>query len=643
MSKIFWNCLLFSPAVLGATLVASSTAVAIESKPTNTVIQPQATTTENLSTNIIDTQGTELLAQVTGSNSANSVANTPATTIRQINRYGREGRNLRQPGLRNITRTRRRKGQVTSVSQLSDVQPTDWAFQALQSLVERYGCIVGYPDGTYRGNRALTRFEFAAGVNACLDRITELLQAAISDTVTREDLAILQRLQEEFSAELAILRGRVDALEARAAELEANQFSTTTKLRGEVIFAAVNNFENQGRYGAFSDNAQDEDQAVLQYRVRLNFNTSFSGEDLLFTRLEAGNAQAFNQKVAESQGLQTFNILDRTDDTVQLDKLFYKFPVRDNIRVTIAANKVSWYDFVPTLNPYMEDFDGGSGSLSAFGQRNPIYRLGGGKGLGFEYDFGCKDQYACTYSPFSLSFGYLAAEGENPREGAGLFNGDYAALAQLTFTPIRNFQIGLTYNHGYFGPGNFGFDDGAATGLGSPGDPDDGDSLNSGFVGTGIANTVYGLNAGLNDRRPGSVNIAQSVSTNAYGVQMSWRAADWVTINGFGMYLDGRLINLGDFEIWSYGATIAFPDLFKEGSLGGIVVGREPYMNDLEVPNGLASGLRQDQSWHLEAFYKYQITDNISITPGLTFITNANQNNDNDDLIIGTIRTTFQF
>jgi uncharacterized protein involved in exopolysaccharide biosynthesis len=36
--------------------------------------------------------------------------------------------------------------QVTSVTQLSDVRPTDWAFQALQSLVERYGCIAGYPD-----------------------------------------------------------------------------------------------------------------------------------------------------------------------------------------------------------------------------------------------------------------------------------------------------------------------------------------------------------------------------------------------------------------------------------------------------------------------------------------------------------------
>lgn len=84
--------------------------------------------------------------------------------------------------------------QVTSVSQLSDVQPTDWAFQALQSLVERYGCIAGYPDGTYRGNRALTRYEFAAGLNACLDRVNELIATATSDLARREYLTTIQRL-----------------------------------------------------------------------------------------------------------------------------------------------------------------------------------------------------------------------------------------------------------------------------------------------------------------------------------------------------------------------------------------------------------------------------------------------------------------
>ena len=85
--------------------------------------------------------------------------------------------------------------QVTSITQFSDVYPTDWAYQALSNLIERYGCVAGYPNGTFRGNRAMTRYEAAALLNACLDRITE---------VTDE----LKRLMKEFERELAILKGR---------------------------------------------------------------------------------------------------------------------------------------------------------------------------------------------------------------------------------------------------------------------------------------------------------------------------------------------------------------------------------------------------------------------------------------------------
>ena len=91
--------------------------------------------------------------------------------------------------------------QVTSITQFSDIDPTDWAYQALSNLIERYGCVAGYPNGTYRGTRAMTRFEAAALLNACLDRVTE---------VTDE----LKRLMTEFEKELAILKGRVDGLEA---------------------------------------------------------------------------------------------------------------------------------------------------------------------------------------------------------------------------------------------------------------------------------------------------------------------------------------------------------------------------------------------------------------------------------------------
>jgi len=118
--------------------------------------------------------------------------------------------------------------QVTSVSQLSDVQSTDWAFQALQSLIERYGVITGYPDGMFRGNRAMTRYEFAAALNAALVRINELIAAGFKDRVSEEDLATLQRLRADFAPELATLTGRIDRLEVQIAQLEANQFSTTT-------------------------------------------------------------------------------------------------------------------------------------------------------------------------------------------------------------------------------------------------------------------------------------------------------------------------------------------------------------------------------------------------------------------------------
>ncbi|MDP4831397.1 MAG: iron uptake porin, partial [Cyanobium sp. MAG_185] len=66
------------------------------------------------------------------------------------------------------------KNQVTSVTQFSDVQPTDWAYQALSNLVEKYGCVAGYPNGTYKGGQAMTRYEAAALLNACLDRVTEV-------------------------------------------------------------------------------------------------------------------------------------------------------------------------------------------------------------------------------------------------------------------------------------------------------------------------------------------------------------------------------------------------------------------------------------------------------------------------------------
>ncbi len=190
--------------------------------------------------------------------------------------------------------------QVTSVSQLSDVEPNDWAFQALRSLVERYGVIAGYPNGTYRGNRAMTRYEFAATLNAALTRVNQLIHAGEATLVRKDDLATLQKLQKDFAPELATLRGRVDALEAQTAQLEASEFSTTTKLDGEVILAPTGGFSGNRSIrnsnttpGVFPSGdlstSQGNANPTVVARVRLNLSTSFTGQDLLFTELQSGN------------------------------------------------------------------------------------------------------------------------------------------------------------------------------------------------------------------------------------------------------------------------------------------------------------------------------------------------------------------
>ena len=96
-------------------------------------------------------------------------------------------------------------GQVTNVNQLRDVAPTDWAYEALRSLVDRYGCISGFPNQTYQGSQPLSRYEFAAGLNSCLNQIERLI--ASQGSVAGEDLETIQRLSQEFESELATLGG----------------------------------------------------------------------------------------------------------------------------------------------------------------------------------------------------------------------------------------------------------------------------------------------------------------------------------------------------------------------------------------------------------------------------------------------------
>ena len=500
-------------------------------------------------------------------------------------------------------------GQVNSVSQFRDVQPTDWAFQSLQSLVERYGCIAGYPNGTYRGNRALTRYEFAAGLNACLDRVNELIATATSNLVTREDLATLQRLQEEFAAELATLRGRVDALESRAADIEANQFSTTTKLSGVTIVGIQGRSENRADTPP-RDGVRDTDDPGTNVNVA-NFNqlyltSQFNPRSFLVVGLLAGQGDT---KPTLTRDLVLSYEYDFGND-FQLSDLHFHQLLTKNLAMMVGTKGV---DMVRSFRGPNRVESAANGPLSWFAQRNPILNLDfENGGIAFDWQFAKRASVQAIYSARDIG---------NPGNRAGLFDGNTTAAAQLLLTPAKTFDVGLYYVNNYSPNGSlFSFA---------------GDSC------------LTALNCFAVPGRP--------LQTNAVGATVNWDISQGVTLGGWAGYTNSRIPGeSGDVETTNYMVYLNFPDLLKKGNLGGIYVGQPPKIvsSNLPVGNNVpdlldggngSEGGQPGTTTHIEAFYRWQLNDNMSVTPGVIHIIEPGHTPDSDSITIGILRTSFTF
>jgi hypothetical protein len=418
MVKLFWQSLLAVPAALGAAVAVSGSAIAAE-----------------------------------------------AATAPQVSNLDQDSIQL---------------AQITSVSELTDVLPSDWAFQALQSLVENYGCIQGYPDRTFRGQRSMTRFEFAAGLNACLDVMATLIAQS---GLNPDDLATIRRLQEEFQAELATLRGRVDALEADVAILEAQQFSTTTKLRGQVDMQVIIPFDTMDTQpaGVPGISPVNETSLSVANRARLNFDSSFTGNDRLRIRLQAGDGNALlpfgglaNAGNSDNNfGGSSFNY------NVGVDDFYYQFPVGSRITLTASARGLQGDDWVTsTIVPY-----DGPGVADASGPQ--FYDAGGsssnGAGAGISIAF---------TDNIILDAGYTAGNingATDPSVGVFAAN-NQSYIAQLSYLSDGFLDLGLVYMHNN-GSDNFALDSNGTAAAAGPVDTYAG-LVNLDFGGFFIAGSV---------------------------------------------------------------------------------------------------------------------------------------------------------
>ncbi len=493
--------------------------------------------------------------------------------------------------------------QVTSVSQLRDVEPTDWAFQALQSLVERYACIAGYPNGTFRGNRALSRYEFAAGLNACLDRVNELIATSTSNAVTKEDFTKLQKLTEEFTTELATLRGRIDTL-------EANQFSTTTKLFGQAIFGIQGRSENSADLSPKDGIKETRDNGTkinVISNVQLTLLTQFKNRSFLLTGLQAGNGGTASFNAPRITNDTRLAYEGNTDNSLVLTDLNYRFLLGDKIAVIVGPAGVNP---INTFRGANRIESAGKGPISAFAQRNPILAIGNGTGgLGFDWQMNKR---------ISLQAVYTASKPADSSQNAGLFNGGNATGVQLNIAPTNNINLALNYINSY---------------------------STTGFLGTGIGDDLLAY----------TPTSTSPLTTDAFGATASWQVNPKFTIGGWGGFTTSRIPGQsGSVETNNWMAFLNFPDLLGKGNLGGIYVGQPPKIVSSDLPTGNnlpgilkdsigSAGGQPGTTTHVEAFYRYRISDNINITPGVIFIFEPRHSPNSDMITIGVLRTTFSF
>ncbi|MCG6136532.1 MAG: iron uptake porin [Nostoc sp. LLA-1] len=489
---------------------------------------------------------------------------------------------------------------ITSVSELADVQPTDWAFQALQSLVERYGCIVGYPDSTYRGNRALTRYEFAAGLNACLEQITQLIASSTSELPSKEDLATLERLTAEFQTELTSIRGRLDNLEQRTAQVEAEQFSTTTKLTGNAIFVVADTFGNRANNNA-AVNTADDTNTFFSYRSQLSLQTSFTGRDQLVTNLQAINIPNLGGSTGTQMTRFTFDEGRFASGDLFVANLYYTFPVGDRISVWIGPRTLNFPVYVPTLNPL--NGNGLQGGFSRFGAFNPtVYRPGfDGAGAAVAYRFS---------NQLQLHTAYIANDTQANNPNSGLFDSSFAAIAQLTFSPSNDFNLGLTYTRKYF-------------------------TANSGFNLTGGTGSAFARNPFLQN----------ATTSDNYGLQFNWRLNPRFHVGGWFGYTQANQETDGNNNaiIINSALTLSFPDLFAQGNLGGITLGIPPKVTSNSFQVAGQDREDPDTSLHIETFYRFRVNNNVSVTPIFYLITKPEHNDANGPIWVGLLRTTLTF
>ncbi len=452
-------------------------------------------------------------------------------------------------------------GQVRSVAEFHDVQPTDWAYQAVKALVEKYGVVTGYGDLTFRGNQPLSRDEFVATLNQVLTKIEQLFIAGDLGKI-REDVAMIRRLQTSYGAILKGEGDRANTLDLLTGKLEKQQFSTTTRLAAQLVTA-------------LSDGSNATTTTLA--RVRFTLDTSFSGSDLLRTELEVGTNSGDAISKSQNRGSNLLGTVGFLADgggldyvavtnTVQISKLYYRFRPAKTLTLTVGArlNPRDFIDYNRFANDSLTNFSSSFFMSNPLIVQNQVDRPGGaGAALAWK---------PAETSPFTIRALYVATDAEQPNAAVnkgGLFGERLSSRlryrnqgsVEVEYTVNKNLVTRLQYT--------------AAT-------------INGTAIHAGGFNFEWALNR--------QFAVFGRLGVGSY--------------NGFNPPLN-QTLNLTP-ATWAIGGTAR--NIGIPGSVAGLAIG----MPFIEQDLGNAT------QTNLEAYYSFNLNDRVSFSPALLMVSNSN-------------------
>jgi hypothetical protein len=458
--------------------------------------------------------------------------------------------------------------QMTRLNQLSDIKPTDWAYQALGNLVRGYGCVAGYPDGRFQGLQAISRYEAAAILNACLERVSEQTDE-------------LRQLLKEFSKELQLLTANLTGLEDKVGRLQAQQFSITTKLKGEASFIL-------GGIPGYSYAGQNSGATTFNHDIRLNFDTSYTGQDLLRTRIHSANFSLYPFGTAATP----FK-LDKAEDwanTVFVDRLYYTFPLRrdNSLKVTIGAlvrnTETAW--LATAYHADVLDFFTTTGT-------GGVYNKANGEGIGIQWQQPTRQK----------------------SKGVWLFNANYVVggAASSQATPVTGVskigRSGADSSYGIFNS-NSGLNALAQIGYRAE---QWGAAIGYRFGSTGstIRDGAGAASAGLYNTN-GGVAVNNSLAFNTYWLPEKTGLLPSISA-GYGVNIvSGQTTPATANSSRSWMVGFQWDQVFSSHHAAGLAFGQPSYANQSVAGS-------QSKPWLFELFYKLNVSDQISITPALIY------------------------